>query len=270
MTPDARLLETRRAFDAVAPDYDGPTGNNELIQRLRLPLYREVTARFPPGSRLLDLGGGTGLDAAYLAKRGYEIVVVDWSPAMVERTRARVLAAGLAHRVRAEVIGIHELERLGPERFAGIYSNLGPLNCVPDLAEVAVACARRLEPGGHLVASVIGRLCPWEIAFYLGRGKRHLAFRRFQREALPVGLGQHTVWTRYYTPREFARAFAGRFDAIGYRALGLVLPPPYLLRWYRALGPFRPFVGWLDDRLGALPLARDLGDHFLMVLRKRE
>ena len=32
---DEWLRQTRRAFDGVADDYDGPTGNNELIQHLR-------------------------------------------------------------------------------------------------------------------------------------------------------------------------------------------------------------------------------------------
>ncbi|TQT87338.1 SAM-dependent methyltransferase, partial [Xanthomonas perforans] len=34
-----QLLETQRAFDSVAPDYDGPRGNNALIQRMRTTLW---------------------------------------------------------------------------------------------------------------------------------------------------------------------------------------------------------------------------------------
>ena len=53
-----------------------------------------------------------------------------------------------------------------PARFDAAYSNFGPLNCVADLPAAARAIASRLRPGGVLVASVIGRVCPWEIALY--------------------------------------------------------------------------------------------------------
>ena len=83
-------------------------------------------------------------------------------------------------------------------------------------------------------------------------------------------LNGHQVWTRYFTPREFFRAFASDFDLTAYRGLGLLLPPPYLIHWYERLGVlFRP-LGWLDDHLGALPLAREAGDHFLIVLTRRD
>ena len=36
-----RLLETRAAFDSVAPDYDGPRGNNALIQDMRGEMWRK-------------------------------------------------------------------------------------------------------------------------------------------------------------------------------------------------------------------------------------
>lgn len=50
-----QLLETQRAFDSVAPDYDGPRGNNALIQRMRTTLWDTVAAALPVGSRLIDL-----------------------------------------------------------------------------------------------------------------------------------------------------------------------------------------------------------------------
>jgi 2-polyprenyl-3-methyl-5-hydroxy-6-metoxy-1,4-benzoquinol methylase len=157
---EARLLETQRAFDSVAADYDGPRGNNELIQRMRTTLWDTVHSAVPPGARLLDLGCGTGIDALEFARRGFHVVATDWSPLMVERTRARAAAAAMQSRVSVAHLGIQQIDRLGG-RFDGIYSNFGPLNCAPDLAAVAAECARLLRPGGSLVFSVLGRFCPW-------------------------------------------------------------------------------------------------------------
>jgi 2-polyprenyl-3-methyl-5-hydroxy-6-metoxy-1,4-benzoquinol methylase len=264
------LLETRRAFDGVADDYDGPTGNNELIQRMRERLWRAVEAVVPPGGRLLDLGCGTGLDASHFARGGYRVVAVDWSPAMVRRTQDRACASGRSDPISAHTLGIHELGQLSAGRFDGIYSDLGPLNCLPDLTEVARACANLLQPGGWLVVSVIGRRCPWEQAYYLLRGDWRRAWLRESKDMVPVRLRGETVWTRYLTPTELAAAFAEQFDRVSYRALGLLVPPPHLVGLYQRLGPVGQLLGALDDRLGSLPLLRDGGDHFLMVLKKRD
>jgi 2-polyprenyl-3-methyl-5-hydroxy-6-metoxy-1,4-benzoquinol methylase len=265
-----QLLETRQAFDSVAAFYDGPFGNNEIVQRMRAALLDELTRRVSPGARLLDLGCGTGIDAAHLAARGYRVVAIDASPQMVARTRARAAEEGLTERLTAVELGIEALERLSGEAFDAIYSDLGALNCVPDLSAVATGCAALLPAGGVLVTSVMGRLCPWELGYYSARGDLRRARVRLASRAVPVSLNGGTVWTRYYRPKEFLDAFRGSFAPEATRTLGLFSPPPYLVGFNRRLRWAGRGLWWLDTRLGAFPLLRNAGDHFLMVLRKRE
>jgi len=265
---EAQLLDTQRAFDSVAADYDGPRGNNELIQRMRVTLWDTVHSTLPTGARLLDLGCGTGIDALEFARRGFHVVATDWSPQMVERTRARVAAAALGSRVTAAHLGIQQLAQLQGE-FDGIYSNFGPLNCAPDLHAVADECARLLRPGGRLVFSVMGRICPWELGHYALRGRFKRAGVRAARGATAVGMNRHTIWTYYYMPREFYAAFAEQFSLENYRALSLFMPPPYLVDYYRRHRNWCERLGRLDDSLGGLPLLRGMGDHFLIVMQRR-
>jgi len=264
-----RLLDTQRAFDSVAADYDGPRGNNVLIQRMRDTVWRTLEGNFAPGARLLDLGCGTGLDAVHLAQQGYAVVATDWSPRMVERAHARAAAAHLSDQVSVAHLGLHELDRLQAGLFDGMYSNFGPLNCAPDLVAVSRACAARLKPGGKLVFSVIGRICPWEFAYYTLRGRPERARVRGRRGAVPVGMNQHTIWSFYYTPREFYRGFASEFSLTYYQGLSVLLPPPYLVDLYSHHPSLFGLLGRLDDMLGGWPLLRDIGDHFLIVMTKR-
>jgi len=189
---------------------------------------------------------------------------------MVQRTIDRVQDERMTERVRAVTVGAHEFRRLdGEGGYDGAYSNLGPLNCVPDLADVARECARLLKPDGALVFTVIGRICPWEIAHYLRRRRWQRAKVRFARDVVPVGMNNHTIWTRYYGPREFYRAFRSDFKLETYRGLCVFAPPPYLTwirerhwGWYQRL--------WRTDRrMAGWPVLRELGDHFLIVMRRR-
>jgi len=269
LTTDA-LNDTRAAFDSVAANYDGPKGNNALIQDMRREMWRWLDASFPQDSDLLDLGCGTGLDAVRMAERGHRLLATDWSPRMVDRTRGRAAAAGLTDKVRTATIGAHELQRIeGYSLFDGVYSNLGPLNCLADLAPVCEECSRLVRPGGRLVFTVIGRWCPWEIAYYASRANWNRLRVRFSRGMTPVGMNGHTVWTRYWTPMELYRRFAPDFALVHCRSLCLFAPPPYMT-WVRDRHPtwFQRLWRW-DRHAGGWPLLRNLGDHFLIVMKRR-
>jgi SAM-dependent methyltransferase len=266
----SRLQETREAFDSVAGDYDGEGGNNAAIRDMRAEMWTWLDAVFAPASRLLDLGCGTGLDAVRMALAGHHVTATDWSAEMVRRTADRAARERLGDRVLTLHVGAHELGRVTETgAYDGAYSNLGALNCVPDLGEVSHQCARLIRPGGRLVFSVIGRVCPWEVSHYMLRGRWARVSVRYAHGQAPVRLNQRTVWTCYYTPREFYRPFRELFSLTHYRGLCVFVPPPYLIgfrerhpEWHRRL--------WrIDRQVAGWPLLRGLGDHFLIVMRKR-
>jgi SAM-dependent methyltransferase len=267
---ESQLRDTRDAFDSVAADYDGPRGNNDLIQDMRSEMWRWLDATFTGGSRLIDLGCGTGLDAVRMAKLGHFVTAADWSPLMVQRTRDRADREHVADRVKSIAVGAHELGRLDEAgQYDGAYSNLGALNCVPDLVDVSRECARLVRPGGALVFTVIGRICPWEIAHYLRQRRWARVKVRFARNVVPVGMNKHTIWTHYFGPREFYRSFQQHFSLELFRGLCVFAPPPYLT-WDREKYPNGHALLWrIDRRVSGWPVIRGMGDHFLIVMRKR-
>jgi SAM-dependent methyltransferase len=271
VTVDRALVDTQHAFDGVAAAYDRSNSANPMLCDMRARAWATIDGLLAPGSRLLDLGCGPGCDAEHFAANGHHVTAIDWSPAMVAEARQRARAAGLTARVEVHHVGIHELDRLAPleARFDAAYSSFGPLNCIAELEAAAPAIAGRLRPGGLLIASVIGRICPWEIAVHLLRGDFRRALVRFRRGLVAVPLEGRTVWTRYYTPGEFDRIFAAvGLARISLRALGLFVPPPYLAAFAGRHPHAIAVLQRIEDRTASWPLVRECGDHFLIVLRK--
>lgn len=265
----ARLGSTARAFDAVAAGYHRSNVENPILEHMRARVMGALRSRVASGARLLDLGCGPGTDHAALVDAGYVVTAIDASEQMVRAATERAVASGVDSVVTVHQLPIEEVGRLGADRFDAVLSNFGPLNCVADLREAARQIRVVLRPGGALVASIIGRVCPWEVAMYLARGDVSRAMVRWQRDTVAVPLNGNTVWMNYLTPRAFIRTFrAAGFERRHLEALGVVSPPPYLApSGARHPAVLRALLA-ADAVVGRWPLVRSAGDHFLVVLTR--
>jgi demethylmenaquinone methyltransferase/2-methoxy-6-polyprenyl-1,4-benzoquinol methylase len=181
-------------FDRIAPGYDRMNRIISLGQDRRWRRRAVATLRLDPGSRVLDVGCGTGDLCHELTRARHVPVGVDRSAGMLRRADTDLTL------VRADA------ERL-PVRDGsvdGVVSGFVLRNVV-DLDAVFRACALALRPGGRFVA--LETAIP-------------------ARRALRAG---HALWTNHGVPvlgRLLAR------DAAAYRYLpqsAAYLPPPEAL-----------------------------------------
>lgn len=266
------------AFNRVATGYDatyGP-GGNRMMRWLRRENLATLQATFPPGSRLLEIGCGTGEEALHLARAGYTILATDISPAMVAQTAAKARAAGLEARLSALVLPGGGLGALRPSaRFDGAFASFGSLNCEPALSQLAAALARLLRPGSAFVCSVMARWCPFELIWFLLHGQPRTAFRRLSRRwgtAAVAGANgvRATVPVRYFSASDIAAGFAPDFNLEYTGSLALFLPPPYLADLYRRHPALFAVLEQCDKRWRGRWPWRNLGDHICLILRRRE
>ncbi len=244
---------------------DPEMAGNQVFARYRRVSLGLLSRAFAPGQRVLDFGCGTGLEACYLALRGVRVVAVDPVPARVEATRLRSITLGIDPLVEARVVepgGLPSLAgELGEGSLDGAYSSFGPLNCEEGLSQAAGALGSMLATGSVFVASVMNRVCAWEIACSMARLRPREAFRRFRVQRARTGGGDVTV--RYYDLGELEEAFSPWFELVEARGLAK-LPPP------STDGVARHFPGFLDWATGFDPGPLvGLGDHLFVVMRRR-
>ena len=86
----APLSPAIQAFDAVAARFDTRFGAWRSVAAQRREVRALLDRAFPRGARVLEIGGGTGEDARWLAARGREVLLTDGAPSMVRIAREKL------------------------------------------------------------------------------------------------------------------------------------------------------------------------------------
>jgi S-adenosylmethionine-dependent methyltransferase len=114
-------------------------------------LHRHLLEHLPaPPAKILDVGGGAGNQSIPLAQAGYDVTIVDSSPAMLDKARQRLGLLSPEARQRVTLVeakGEDASQAMSGEQFAGVLCHgvLGYLEDPEPLIEQLCRCA---EPGG--------------------------------------------------------------------------------------------------------------------------
>jgi protein-L-isoaspartate(D-aspartate) O-methyltransferase len=135
--------ERRRAYgDAALPIGHGQTISQPYMVAV---IVEALTVR--PGSRVLDVGAGSGYQAAVLAELGAEAVAIERIPELAEQARANLVAAGFEG---VEVV-VGDGTLGWPERAP--YDGIAVAAAAPAFPQTLY---EQLRPGGRLVVPVGG------------------------------------------------------------------------------------------------------------------
>lgn len=143
------------------------TGTGQL-ERVRT---QEILAQRLPSApaEIVDVGGGPGGYAAWLASRGYTVDLIDFVPLHVEQAREVFANLGQGCTARAEVGDARRLPYASESRDAALV--LGPLYHLParaDRLQALLEARRVLRPGGLVVVAGISRFASLMDGFFRG------------------------------------------------------------------------------------------------------
>lgn len=146
----------------------------------------------PPPLRVVDVGGGAGDQSIPLARDGYEITLLDPSPAMLERAERRIAAEDddVARRVRlVEAAGEDAPGALDGAQFGGVLCH-GVLMYLDDPAPMVDALCALTEPEG--VVSIVAKNVEVMAARHALEGDWAAALAAFDSDRQINGLGVDT------------------------------------------------------------------------------
>ena len=142
--PGPTIAFWQQRFDEHNTPWDRGAPNPQLLAWLAAGALAPCRIAVP--------GCGSGWEVAELARRGFEVVAIDYTPAAVEKTRARLAQQGLAAQVvQADVLGY------APDKaFDAVYEQTCLCAIHPDQWRgYAAQLQRWLRPAGNLWAMFV-------------------------------------------------------------------------------------------------------------------
>jgi len=264
---ESEFVRNAAFHDELAPRYDAHLTTGAYNILAREAFVELVTRCVSPGSRLLDFGCGTGIDALHYTQKGYQVLAYDNSPGMVvqltQRCRAEISSGAItAWSEPYPAFLTHFPGR--PPTPAAVAANFAVLNSIREPTPLFDAFARSLAAPGWLIVSILNPL-HWQRL----KTPRWWLRALWERNGPPVYTSQpyvsyiHFVSALLRAAPQFhlvGRANAGKF--VRYDASVPVNRPP---AWW---GQVNPETRVLERALWRTPAYRMLGHFVFLVLRR--
>jgi len=186
--------------------YDEDTRLSDAQGQLELLRTQAILSRYLLTSplRILDVGGGTGVYAFWLANQGHEVTLVDPVPRHVERAR-ELSAKRSGGRLRASIVGDARALQ-ADDASADVVLLLGPVYHLPDRADrllVMREALRVLRPSGLCFIAAISRFASLLDGYFLDGGIEDRDYLAIVRQDLTDGQHRNTTEKPYFTTAYF-------------------------------------------------------------------
>lgn len=256
-------------FDAAAATYDHDFDDNPVTKALRNLIQSTMLEVFKEGSGILEINCGTGSDALFLASHGINVTATDVSLEMTTQAREKARRSGLTSQVEIHTLSFEELGQFEGRFFDGALSNFGGLNCTTDPHIVFFELSKLLRPGSPFILCVLSRVCFWEMAGFLVRGKFRSGFRRLRSGGEGTNIGNTSTRIVYPDLGEWKAMLRTWFHIESVYGLSICSPVPGARNFIRNHPRLSSTLLRFDAFIRFIPLLRACGDHTVIVARRK-
>lgn len=214
-----------RAFTRQSTRYDEEDRANPVLQDMRHQVYEHLDQFLKPGSHVLELNAGTGIDALHLTSLGHRVHAIDISDGMIREIEKKIATHQRSGMLTCQQLSYDQLNQVEGE-FDYVFSNFGGLNCIRNLAEVTRHLPTLLKKGAYVTWVIMPPVCVWEL-LWIFKGHPRQAFRRFGSEGVLAHLEGEFFRTYYHSLSDIRTAFGPSFEFIKTEGLAALSPQPH-------------------------------------------
>lgn len=266
MSPAEQYEQVAQAFSRQAPNYDAEETHNKVLRVMRQQVRALVMGLLAPGAHILELNAGTGMDAVYFARQGMKITATDLSPGMVKEMERKVKAESLEGNISVVQAGFLELNEKLDGGYDFVFSNMGGLNCQPDLGAVFRQLAPLMKPGGQALLVIMPPICPWELLTVI-KGKWGHAFRRWGKGGINAKVEGVPFRTYYYSRADIKRSLPEGWQLQRTIGLAALLPQPHMAEFTERHPFLFRILQQMDAKLRHIYPFNRWADHIIVQLR---
>ncbi|HKC66825.1 MAG TPA: class I SAM-dependent methyltransferase [Bacteroidia bacterium] len=266
--PNVQEKNVSEAFSKQARVFDEEDTNNPILQWMRGVTRISVLSHIKKDAHILELNCGTGIDSVFFAQQGYRVTATDIAPGMLAQVNKKIKTLSIEDKINTKQCSFTNIQALQPAKFDYVFSNFGGLNCTQNLHQVIQQLKPLLNPGAGITLVIMPPICLWELSLAL-KGNFKTAFRRLKKAGAPSNVEGINFTSWYYTPTYVAKAFGNGFVVKEIKALGVIIPPPYLYKIVIKYPRFLKLTIQLEQLVASLRLFRKMGDHFLITVEKK-
>ena len=173
--------ENRSYHDQAADSYDHTMEQDPANKIVRQKVKEKLCSLLASG-RVLDFGGGTGLDLEWLTAQSYEVLFCEPSVAMRQKAmhyNDEILHSDRITFLDADKTDFSTWNREPPfsPKCDAVLSDFGALNYIPDIRLLFQNMARVLQPGGHFVLLILKLPFPKRWRWHRRNALTSLVFR---------------------------------------------------------------------------------------------
>ncbi len=258
-----------KGFSKISTHYEELEHTSSLIVYFRNRIYRHLENKLKSGARILEINCGTGIDAVYLAKRGYKVLGTDLAKGMISIAKEKIQREGLEKHLTFRLLSNSELDKLKPEKFDHIFSNFGGLNCSSpgELKQIFQIFPELLKEKGKITLVIMPPVCFWEWARILKGDKK--AFRRLKKHGTIANIEGEQVRTFYYGVREIKKMLQPYFYRFEVENLSFVGPTGNRIHFPEEHPKIFSFLMKFDPVSAKIPFLQGIGDYYIISAEKK-